>query len=129
MKAAPLKIAVPLAATALVLASTACVQPPDPAMTSYGAAPAPYWPQPAAPALYQPPPYQPPPLSATLPSQPAPLPVVAGPTNTPPVRYVPPPPFASASLLTPPPSYSSPSFSSPSLIGPQRVDWKPGGGF
>ena len=111
-------------ALALVLASTACVQLPDTSAASYGTALAPYWPQPMAPSLYQPPPYQPPPLSATPPSQPVPMPVVEGPTNTPQVRYLPPPPFASASLITP-----TPSFSSPSLIGPQRADWKPGGGF
>lgn len=119
-----MKAAIALTATALVLASTACVQLPDMSAASYGTAPEPYRPLPVATAFYQPPPYRPPPLGATLPSQPVPMPVVAGPTNAPQVRYLPPPPFASTSLITPPPS-----FSLPSLIGPQRADWRPGGGF
>jgi hypothetical protein len=107
-----------------ILATVGCLQLPDMSETSYGAAPAPYPSLPAAPA-YQPPPYQPPPpLSVLQPLQSAPLPVVAGPTTAPQVRYLPPQPFASTSLITP-----APSSSSPSLIGPQRTDWKPGGGF
>ncbi len=119
-----MKAAMALAATTLMLASTACLQLPDATAASYGPVPAPYGAPPVAPVLYQPPPYQPPPLGSTLPSQPVPIPVVAGPTTTPQVRYLPPQPFTSTSLITP-----TPSFSSTSLIGPQRTDWKPGGGF
>ncbi|MDP1753227.1 MAG: hypothetical protein Q8L22_27555 [Reyranella sp.] len=107
-----------LVVTALVLASTACLKLPDTTAATYGPAPASYGAPPVSPTLYQPPP-----LSSTLPSQPAPLPVVAGSMGGTQVRYLPPQPFSSTSLISPPPS-----FSSPSQIGPQRADWKPSGG-
>ena len=121
-----MKVSISLPVTALVLASAACVQLPDPAAAFYAPAPEPYRARPVARGFYQPPPYQPPPLGSALPPQAAsaPVPIGARPTFEPQVRYVPPPAVASTSLLTP-----TPSFSSPSLIGPQRADWKSGGGF
>lgn len=118
-----MKTSVFLAATVLVLASTACVQLPDQGTASNDAAPPPYRPQPLPAATYQPPPYQPPP--SIIPLSPAmPQPMTSVPAARDQVRYLPAPSYASTSLLTP-----TPSFSSPSLLGPQRADWKPLGGF
>lgn len=103
-----------LAATTLVLTSAACVQLPDMSAASYGTTAAPYWPQPVAPAVFQPAPYQPPSLTSAW--QATPQPVISVPTAT----YI---PREKARYIP------APSFSSTSLLGPQRADWKPGGGF
>jgi hypothetical protein len=116
-----------VAATGLLLATAGCLEPPA---TSSGAAANRYQHQPVGyaadysprpyqssqyqplqgqPSQYQPAPYQPPPLSPAL--TPETTPVVGTNAGPPPVRYLP------ASQPT------------TSLLGPQRPDWKPGGGF
>lgn len=110
-------------AAALALLAGACQQLPDLFANSYGASarPDPIWTQTVTP---QPAPYHPPPL-ATLTPAPAATPVIG--TNAASGRqgYVTSAPsHSSTSLLTP-----NPAPPSASLIGPQRADWKPGGGF
>lgn len=114
-----------LAAT-VVLACAACQQPPDLQSSPYGTyiRPAPYWAQPVAPVQAQPAPYQAPPLATFQPVQIAPPVIGTSGTSGGQFHSPPPAPYASASLLTP-----TPSSPSASLIGPQRADWKPGGGF
>lgn len=107
-----------VAAAGLLLATAGCLEP---SATSYSTASSLYRPQPAVqtvdnfpppyqPSPYQPAPYQPPPLSPALTPQTTPV-VGTNNAGSPPVRYLP----------APQPTTS--------LLGPQRTDWKPGGGF
>lgn len=110
-------------AAALALLAGACQQLPDVLASPYGASARPdlIWTQTVTP---QPAPYHPPPL-ATLTPAPSATAVIG--TNGASDRqgYVTSAPsHSSTSLLTP-----NPAPPSTSLIGPQRADWKPGGGF
>ena len=116
----PVQTVKKLVMLAAVLMAAGCLQPPDNEPASYYA---PRPPQASPSAAYSPPVYQPiyqpPPLAPALAPQTAPIPAVG---YSPPVRYAP-PPAPQASLLVPAPAPST------SLFGPQRTDWKPGGGF
>lgn len=106
-------------ASAAVLTTAGCLQPPDTGTASYGygpQVPAYRGPVHEAPSFQPPvytPIYQPPPLRPSLTPEIERLPAVG---YSPPVRYAP-PPAPSASLLLPAPTPST------SLFGPQRPGW------